>query len=88
MDLSHRVAFDCCVGRLPKLHNVPLTPRCRIRAAADGATNNNTSGKSEVNISKYKSQRSIISADRRDLNAVEVNDLMIKAGKGVCSQSV
>lgn len=83
MNPSLRAAFGCCVGRVPKLRDASSTHHCRISATAEGATN--TSGKSEVNITKYKSQRSIISADRRDLNADEVNNLMIKAGKGVCS---
>lgn len=53
--------------------------RCLIFATADEVTK--SPARSGVNISKYKSQRSVISADRRELTAVEVNDLMVKAGK-------
>lgn len=57
------------------------TIKCHVRSAAG------TSTESEgVNINKYKSQRSVISTDKRDLTAAEVNALMVKAGKGVCSQ--
>lgn len=36
-----------------------------------------------VNISKYKSQRSIISTDKQEITVEEINNLMVKAGKGV-----
>lgn len=38
---------------------------------------------SGVNLSKYASQRSILSSEKDEVTATEVNNLMIKAGKGV-----
>lgn len=36
------------------------------------------------NVNKYKSQRSVLSCEKRDVTAEEVNALMVKAGKLVC----
>lgn len=54
-------------------------------------TKNSTStptGEGGVNVSKYKSQRSILSSDKREISPEEINALMVRAGKGVrCSPS-
>lgn len=45
-----------------------------------------TGGKSDkpgVNVSKYASQRSIISAEK-DVTPKEINELLVRAGKPVC----
>lgn len=81
MNSGRYAAFGCCIGHLPRPAPIEPKHRCRIRATAEEATD--TTGKSGVNVIKYKSQRSMISSDRSALKAEEVNDLMIKAGKGV-----
>ncbi|CAN8072062.1 unnamed protein product [Agarophyton chilense] len=58
----------------------PCALRCRTRATASGTPNTSTD-ETGVNVKRYKSQRSIISADKRELDAREVNSLMVKAGK-------
>lgn len=69
-------------------------PRCRRVASfaakqgtqgspgSQGASTNRPTT-SPVNIKQLKSQRSLISGDKRDVSAEEVNALMIKAGKDV-----
>lgn len=68
-------------------HPLPQATCPRVRASHDSVqqqhTNNPDATPSGVNINKYKSQRSTLSADKRDVTADEVNDLMIRAGKGV-----
>lgn len=60
--------------------------RCAVRATTSNAADTSTDG-SGVNINKYKSQRSLISTDKREISAEEVNALMVKAGKKVRPQT-
>lgn len=75
---SHASAFTC--------KSNATTRKCSITATAREKPNTSTNERG-VNINKYKSQRSIISADKRDLKTHEVNDLMVKAGKEVCHRT-
>ena len=59
-------------------HKCSMNETARSSAAGQA-----TEGSGGVNINKFKSQRSILSTDKRELAAEEVNSLMIRAGKGV-----
>lgn len=83
---SHaRNSIDCrrrlvSTKRAPK-RSLRSSPLVMSRAGGDGGT-----GKSGVNVSKFASQRSIISAEK-DVTPQEINELLIKAGKPVCRTS-
>lgn len=74
----HQAAF---LLNANKFSSPSSSSRRPVFATADEATK--STGRSGLNISKYKSQRSLISSDKRDVTAVEVNNLMVKAGKEV-----
>lgn len=69
----------------PFLSSRNLVPsKCAIRASQGNVQKaSNPPESTGVNINKYKSQRSLMSANKLDVRAEEVNDLMVKAGKGV-----
>lgn len=78
-------AFGLCSTPFPLVKR-PASSICVVRASQNNVQKASTPNPSEspgVNINKYKSQRSMLSAGKDDVTADEVNDLMIKAGKGV-----
>lgn len=75
------VAFACSISLYPKSSLRQSAQRCRFRATADEATA--SSGVGGVNVSKYKSQRSVILTDKKEITPDEINNLMVKAGQRV-----
>lgn len=72
----------CTPYSIKRVANRTSSLRCAVQPTS--STPANTTGQETgVNINKYKSQRSILSTDKRDLQAEEVNGLMVKAGKAV-----
>lgn len=74
-------AFSCHIGNLPSSRG-KTGHRCRFRAATEEIANTSDVA-GGVNITKYKSQRSIISTDKNEVTPEELNNLMVKAGNAV-----
>lgn len=73
-----------------RYHPNNITSLCQTSSSDDNTQSSSTNDTSSAaskdtrpNLLKYKSQRSIISGEKRDVTAEEVNQLMVKAGKEV-----